>query len=375
MPLSAVILFAVSSCVKSEETAIDREPSISVPLKTAGTGASSQFVTVDAAGPWTITIDFGEAEEWASVEPAAGEDRRSDIVLSWEKNEGKDARSCILTVVAGEMSASATFTQNGTAGTGGGPSEIKADIPGKWLELPATDDTDLYFITHDMVRSGKTLRNYSYYYSLDDRLAVWVAYPLNRGLIGSGSRTDDWGYDPKIPSRYQPVLFSGYRGGYDRGHQLPSADRYGNGINETTFYFTNMTPQKAALNQSAWANLENMVRDWCYQMDTLYVVTGPIFDSEDPGRWRYTEDNIGNPVAVPDGYFKALLSYDVSANVYYSVAFVYDNKEYGRSNPSREDLCSVSEVEEMTGFAFFNNLPQEIAESVKSQLEPSRWGY
>ena len=148
-------------------------------------------------------------------------------------------------------------------------------------------------------------------------------------------------------------------------------------MNRQTFYYTNMTAQNSRFNQGIWVNLENKVRallsaQW---IDTLYVVTGPIFDSEDPGRWRYTEDNIGNPVAVPDGYFKALLSYDVSANVYYSVAFVYDNKEYGRSNPSREDLCSVSEVEEMTGFAFFNNLPQEIAESVKSQLEPSRWGY
>lgn len=372
LPFSAVILFAVSSCVKSEETAIDREPSISVPLKTAGTGASSQFVTVDAAGPWTITIDFGEAEEWASVEPAAGEDRRSDIVLSWEKNEGKDARSCILTVVAGEMSASATFTQNGTAGTGGGPSEIKADIPGKWLELPATDDTDLYFITHDMVRSGKTLRNYSYYYSLDDRLAVWVAYPLNRGLIGSGSRTDDWGYDPKIPSRYQPVLFSGYRGGYDRGHQLPSADRYGNGINETTFYFTNMTPQKAALNQSAWANLENMVRDWCYQMDTLYVVTG----ADIQGASDVAYDNNGAACTVPEGYFKALLGYKKGGSIgnatggYIGIAFYFGHRSYGSDkNTIMNQSMTIDDLERRLGYDFFVNLPDKVGEDVAARVE------
>lgn len=186
-------------------------------------------MTVDAGGPWTLAIDFGEAEEqWASVEPAAGEGRRSDIVLSWEKNEGKDPRSLTLTVTAGGRTASATFTQNGTSGSGGGgSSEIKSDIPGKRLELPATDDESLYFITHDMERRGRTVRNYSYYYSPDDRLAVWVAYPLNSSLRGSGDRTEAWGYDPKVPARYQPVLFSGYSGGYQRGHQLPSADRYG----------------------------------------------------------------------------------------------------------------------------------------------------
>lgn len=204
-PLSAVIIFAVSSCTKPEETVTAREPSVSVPLEEVGTKAASQFVTVDAGGPWTLAIDFGEAEEqWASVEPAAGEGRRSDIVLSWERNAGENSRSLTLTVTSGGKTASATFTQNGTSGSGGGgASEIKSDIPGKWLELPATDDGNLYFITHEMERGGKTVRNYSYYYSTDDRLAVWVAYPLNAGLIGgSGLRSDKWGLDPKVPARF-----------------------------------------------------------------------------------------------------------------------------------------------------------------------------
>ena len=249
-----------------------------------------------------------------------------------------------------------------------------------WLELPAVEDEEgRAFISHSAELSGRERRNYSMLYDAAGRIALWVAYPLCNEYIGDSGRTDAWGFDPKIPDEYEPMLNHGWpEGGFDRGHQIPSGSRTGDrSMNRQTFYYTNMTAQNSRFNQGIWANLENKVRallsaQW---IDTLYVVTGPIFDSEDPGRWRYTEDNIGNPVAVPDGYFKALLSYDVSANVYYSVAFVYDNKEYGRSNPSREDLCSVSEVEEMTGFAFFNNLPQEIAESVKSQLEPSRWGY
>ena len=38
-------------------------------------------------------------------------------------------------------------------------------------------------------------------------------------------------------------------------------------------------------------------------------------------------------------------------------------------------MCSVSEVEEMTGYIFFNNLPQSVAGSIKDQLEPDRWGF
>ena len=62
-PLAAVIFLAVSSCNMPEETVTAGELSISVPLKTAGTAASEQFVTVEASGAWTVSLDFGDAEE------------------------------------------------------------------------------------------------------------------------------------------------------------------------------------------------------------------------------------------------------------------------------------------------------------------------
>ena len=369
-PLSAVIIFAVSSCTKPEETVTAREPSISVPLDEVGTKAASQFVTVDADGLWTLAIDFGEAAEpWASVEPEAGEGRRSDIVLSWEKNEGKEARSLILTVASGGKTASATFTQNGSSGSGGGggSSEIKSDIPGEWLELPATDDENLYFITHDMERGGKTVRNYSYYYSPDDRLAVWVAYPLNRGLIGSGGRTDEWGYDPKVPAKYQPVLFRGYDGGYDRGHQLPSADRYGSGINETTFYFTNMTPQLGSLNQKKWADLETQIRNWSYSLDTLYVVTG----ADIHGATKVAYDNNGAACTVPEGYFKALLGYKKGGSIgtggYVGIAFYFEHRSY--NNDIMNQSMTIDELENRLGYDFFVNLPGKIGEEWAARVE------
>ena len=189
-----------------------------------------------------------------------------------------------------------------------------------------------------------------------------------------------WGYDPKIPDEYEPLLNHGWpERGFDRGHQIPSGSRNANtAMNRQTFYYTNMTAQVSGFNQKIWANLENRVRGFLsdgknLNPDTLYVVTGPIFDKGEPSRW--TEDNAGNRVAVPDGYFKAVLSYTVSTSAYYSVAFVFDNEEYSRSNPNSSDMCSVAEVEAMTGFTFFNNLPRGVAESVKDQCEPSRWGF
>ena len=243
-----------------------------------------------------------------------------------------------------------------------------------WLELPAVEnESGRAFVYHTAELNGSERRNYSMLYDAAGRIALWVAYPLCSEYMGSG-RTDAWGYDPKIPDEYEPVLHHGWpEGGFDRGHQIPSGSRNANtAMNRQTFYYTNMTAQVSGFNQKIWANLENRVRGFASVCDTLYVVTGPIFDSGEPERW--TEDNAGNPVAVPDGYFKAVLSYNISTSTYYSVAFVYDNEEYSRSNPTASDMCSVSEVEEMTGFTFFNNLPRSIASSVKAQCEPDRWG-
>ena len=249
-----------------------------------------------------------------------------------------------------------------------------------WLELPAVEDEEgRAFIYHTAEVDGQQKRNYSMLYDAAGRIALWVAYPLCSDYIGSG-RTDAWGYDPKIPDEYEPLLNHGWpERGFDRGHQIPSGSRNANtAMNRQTFYYTNMTAQVSGFNQKIWANLENRVRGFLsdgknLNPDTLYVVTGPIFDKGEPSRW--TEDNAGNRVAVPDGYFKAVLSYTVSTSAYYSVAFVFDNEEYSRSNPNSSDMCSVAEVEAMTGFAFFNNLPRGVAESVKDQCEPSRWGF
>ena len=167
-----------------------------------------------------------------------------------------------------------------------------------WLELPAVEnESGRAFVYHTAELNGSERRNYSMLYDAAGRIALWVAYPLCSEYMGSG-RTDAWGYDPKIPDEYEPVLHHGWpEGGFDRGHQIPSGSRNANtAMNRQTFYYTNMTAQVSGFNQKIWANLENRVRGFASVCDTLYVVTGLIFDSGEPERW--TEDNAGNPVAV-----------------------------------------------------------------------------
>lgn len=270
-----------------------------------------------------------------------------------------------------------SVTRNDT----GLPEELTPDTPGLWLELPALDDagSGLCFISHDMPLGGKDVRNYSYCYSTGDRLALWVAYPLNDGLRGNGGRSDEWSLDPKMPRKYQPILYRSYTDRdendeniYNRGHQIPSADRLDAEANLKTFYFTNSAPQSGSFNSGVWADLENMVRDWSSDMDTLYVVTGVDI----AGATEVAHDNEGNEVTVPTGFYKALLGYDKDASFgaetggYIGIAFYFEHRDYsGGSSAVMEQSMSIDALEDMLGYDFFVNLPAKIGEDGAAAVE------
>lgn len=249
----------------------------------------------------------------------------------------------------------------------------------KWLELPETKDDDgLDFYTHDQITDGKTIRSWSFDYDSKALLSHWIAYPLNKKLKGSGSRSDQWGLDPKVPASKQPVLYTTYKSNngkkYDRGHQLPSADRLDYDANVKTFYFTNMTPQLSGLNQASWANLETRVREWSESFDTLYVVTGCSVK----GSTEVAYDNDGKAVTVPTGYYKALLGYKKSGSVgnssqnggYIGCAFWFDHVDYAGDFMTK--AMSISELEEKTGVNFFVNLPAATDAAKAKAIEENR---
>lgn len=389
MILLAVMLPAVllSSCTEDEGREVMGEKAVRLSRDTVAYDHTGQFVTIESSVDWSISLSYaGTQDGWAKVSPESGSGSVNNVMLTYSANGSGESREVALNVSFsdGEL-VTVTLVQTGDPNASGGdepdpdpddpwPGLESDPYQSGWMELPAVEDEEgRAFIYHTAEVDGQQKRNYSMLYDAAGRIALWVAYPLCGDYIGSG-RTDAWGYDPKIPDEYEPLLNHGWpERGFDRGHQIPSGSRNANtAMNRQTFYYTNMTAQVSRFNQGLWANLENRVRGFASVCDTLYVVTGPIFDSGEPERW--TEDNVGNPVAVPDGYFKAVLSYNISTSTYYSVAFVYDNEEYSRSNPTASDMCSVSEVEAITGFTFFNNLPQSVARSVKNQCEPERWG-
>ena len=369
---------ALMSCGGGSNDPAGVEAHLSVKTNPVSSAKGSQFVTVTASGSWTLS----SSAAWATVSPTSGSGSTSNVVLSWSANSeaGSPDRTADLILNVGGKSTQLVITQLGVPEVippgGGGSTYPAGNVKGTpgWMEMPeipaSHDGYGVY--THDMTIGSTHIRNYSFYWDYQNLVAWWVAYPLNSWLVGTGSRTDQWGLDPLLAEKYQPVLYNGFKGGpYDRGHQLPSADRLHYSANVATFYFTNMTPQLSAFNQNIWANFENRVRSWGNGSDTLYVVTGCV-----PGKsTTKATDNEGKSVTVPEGYFKAVLRYKANSTFgfsdYAGCAVYLEHRSYSETTVNKEMSMSIADLEKKLGYQFFVNLPAKVgaetATKIKSQ--------
>ena len=227
--------------------------------------------------------------------------------------------------------------------------------------------TDKNYYTHympddsgnEVVSSG---RNWSFYWSASDQVALWVAYPLYGTWIEQNvSRKDAFAADPLLDEDAQPAA-SGYAGSYSRGHQIPSADRLSSrATNSSVFYMTNMTPQNQTFNGGLWAQLETQVRTWASASDEFYVVTGCVV----AGSTLTTTSN-GLTVTVPAKYYKALLR--KNGTTYTACAYIYDHFT-SQTSFSADDRISVDELETLTGIDFFPNLIGVVGETKANTIE------
>ena len=364
----------VYSCNNKTDNTVP--PELAVVTNPMGPDAKSQFLHVQASGDWSITIEYPEDQpaEWASVKPSTGTGNKS-VTLKVEYYAGVQARKACIVLTAGSKKAELVLTQNGRSGGGGNLNPSTG-----WMELPAMPNgSEFGYFTHSMVWNFKKTRNYSFSWDYKNLVAPWVAYPLCKEHSPTGGdRSNEWGVDPYLPKNLQPVLYRGFSsssGQYDRGHQIPSADRKATSnkehykANVATFYGTNMTPQRSELNQHSWANLESKVRSWANRADTCYVVTGCITK----GSTKTARDNEGKSVTVPTHYYKAILRYSRNSTIghsgYSACAILLEHKGYGDNNNFKPYAMSISDLEKVTGITYFANLPAKIGEDAAAQVK------
>ena len=307
------------------------------------------------------------------------------VYIYFEKNASNESREATVNVAFSDgKSFELSFTQHSYDST--------IAFSREWAELPVCKDENGYiFNTHYGTMGTKSnARNYTYCFDPSVRASLWVAYPLHKSYTsGEGNRNNSsFGYDPKVDEKVQAALGRGsYSGWYDRGHQLPAADRKcSQQMMDQTFYATNMTPQQYMFNQNKWGVLEGRVRNMVCS-DTLFVVTGAYFGGEHHSSIdSKTTDKAGNNCPTPTHYYKALLRTKkgntgmrideiTDANQVRAIAFWFEHENSGEDvTITSADCISVAELEEITGFTFFPMLNDDIEAQVKSTKVPSEWG-
>ncbi len=230
-----------------------------------------------------------------------------------------------------------------------------------WMELPQVTNASAWH-AHTTILRFDRVRDYSFSYNEPCLVSDWVAYPLYADF--AKDRVDrsnsNWEKDPFLSKQCDVTTGSYPDVNYDRGHQIPSADRAGGAMtNQHTFYCSNVTPQLHDFNGGVWEELEKAVRKWSSTSDTLYVVTGCMVDSDCPT----VLDRSKQKVAVPKAYYKALLRLKGGSYIAAGFYLKHENttKEY------KEFAMSVKDLETKTGITFFVNLPTDKAAAIKAE--------
>ncbi len=377
--VTAVCCLFLTSC-EEPEPAVVAEVSVKTSQVTAKGG--SMFVNVTCNGAWELSLKGQDAAiDWAELSPTSGTGNKANVILRYDDNTSGQTRSLEIVITSGTQWSTCQVTQSASdepeddSQEDDQPALEDMDLTkAAWIELPALDDRSLSYYAHcfKYPNDGKTYRNYSFGWSQDDLVAVWVAYPLCKFYTNKTvDRTNAWAYDPLLGSAYSSAPFGGYGGSYARGHQLPSADRLCcKDANVQTFYGTNLTPQLNEHNEGIWQALEDRVRTIANNSDTTYVVTGCMVRNP----IGTTTDSDGKKMSVPSHYFKALLRYSKASTLgqWSAAGFYLEHRNYSKGSSGYDFKAvsmSIDELEEKTGLDFFVNLPAKVGEDTAAKLE------
>ncbi len=220
---------------------------------------------------------------------------------------------------------------------------------------------------------------YALSYSRRKKLPNWVSWQLqasNLAAPGTSHRQNNFRADPDLPSDWPATRPQDYTGsGFDRGHLANSEDRSSSSIdNSATFLMTNIMPQAPDNNRGVWVELENYCRKLVRQGKELYIIAGPQGQGGVGEKGARRELAGGQP--IPTNTWKVVLVSDklgaglkgVSKDTR-AIAVVIPNVQGIKGNPWRSYRKTVREVEKITGYNFFSNVPQDVQDAIENRLD------
>lgn len=363
-------------------------------------GTPSASAVTETTAVLTCGFTFGEADGYTVYfrykASAASDYSRKDV------SAGTGDKTVSLTGLTPgttyEFGLCADWKNQTYASAAGTFTTDKGDVPSGptkysgWPELPVeVANSDYYYAYHicpDFSVNGHLARNYTVCFSAENHCPLWVSAPRHACYeVKNADRTDAYGRDPKIPSNIQYSSKS-TGGSCNKGHMLGSAERLvTREVNKQVFYYTNIAPQYSGsfnTGGGAWNNLESFV-DAQVCADTTYIVVGTYFkpftdaygQSCSPAKISFG----GRSDVTRPSMFYYLILRTKSGSTRKSVrdcrtdelkcaAFVLRHNMEKGHKPQAKDMMKVSDLEALTGFQFFTNVPN----APKDTYNPSDWG-
>jgi endonuclease G len=227
---------------------------------------------------------------------------------------------------------------------------------GKQIPLPSPGSQE---VGDDLLEvGGRTVFDYMHFslaMSRSRRFARWVAWNIDGGSLLRLSRNSiSFKKDPKIPSRTQVGNELYVNNQLDRGHIARRADLIWGTMAEAeranvdSFFYTNITPQHEAFNQSEangiWGELENAIFN-DVDVENLHasVMGGPIFTDSDP---------VYRDIQLPKQFWKIIYYKESGDEEIKSKGFVL----------TQSDLLNQLEVLELPQFSVYEVPISQIGE-------------
>lgn len=193
--------------------------------------------------------------------------------------------------------------------------------------------------------------------------AKWVSYLLCKANLGSGEeRSSNFRMERRLGD-LSPRDATYKNSGYDRGHLAPAADMaYSAESMYDSFFLTNASPQEPGFNRGIWKRLEEQIRKFASEKDSIYIATGPILDRTLP--------RLGNSsILIPEYFYKVILKKDRGNPQ--GIAFIMKNES--ASGDLRAFAVSIDSVEVLTGINFFPLLTPLQEPQAEGSFDLSFW--
>ena len=357
------------------------------------TGAQS--ARVRNVGQLNTQFDFASAGTVTVQHAAFGTDGASTWELWVSTNGGSTYTKVGSTVNTSSTTlTTASFTVNSATAvrlsirkTGGGANRINIDNvtvnpyaapPPTSVHLTMGNPSNAVVDVNQPTNYLLDKPQYAVSYNRDKGRPNWVSWHLASSWLGSTPRQDDFRNDTTLPAGWYQVQGTDYSGsGFDRGHHCPSADRTLTvADNSSTFLMTNMMPQAPDNNQGPWANMENYLRTLVTSGNELYIIMGGSGSGGSGSNGGTTTTIANGHVAVPSQVWKVVIvlpsgTNDVSrvTTSTRTIAVIMPNTQGIRMADWKTYRVSVDQVEALTGYDFFSNVPATIQNVIESVVD------